>query len=81
MWKYVESILHGMKLRQSYLQDGFLRMMHYEWWPYNGQMYMFFFAFGQCRHVKSSMMSDFQLVAIYWTATIFILHCICIVFL
>ena len=40
-----------------------------------------FFAFGQCGHVNSTMMSDFQLVAIYWTATIFILHCICIAFL
>ena len=28
--------------RQSYLQDDFLRMVHYEWWPYNGQMYMIF---------------------------------------
>ena len=36
------SILHGVKLRKSWLQDGFLRMVHYEWWHYNGQMYMIF---------------------------------------
>ena len=28
-------LLHGMKLRKSYLQDGCLRMVQYEWWPYN----------------------------------------------
>ena len=31
----MESILHGMRLRQSHLQDGFRRMVQYEWWPYN----------------------------------------------
>ena len=37
-----------------------------------------FFAFGQCRHVNSSMMSDFQLVAIgqlqYLFCTVFALY-------
>ena len=35
LWKYVEFILHGMKLRESCLRDGCLRMVRYEWWPYN----------------------------------------------
>ena len=30
----MEFILHGMKLRKSYLQDDGLRMVQYEWWPY-----------------------------------------------
>ena len=77
----MEFLLHGMKLRKSYLQDGCLRMVQCEWWPYNVADVYDFFAFGQCGHVNSTMMSDLQLVAIYWTATIFILHCICIVFL
>ena len=32
MWEF---ILQGMKLRKSYLQDDGLRMVQYEWWPYN----------------------------------------------
>ena len=39
----------------------------------------FSFAFGQCKHANSNM--TMVQVAIYSTATIFYLHCICIVFL
>ena len=31
----MEFILHGMKLRKSYLQDDGLRMVQDERWPYN----------------------------------------------
>ena len=51
-----------MKLRKSYLQDDGLRMVQYEWWPYNVAD-VCDFAFGQCEHVNSSMMSDLQW---YW---------------
>ena len=31
----MEFILHGMKLRQSCVQDDCLQMVQDEWWPYN----------------------------------------------
>ena len=31
----MEFILHGMKLRQSCVQDDCLQVVQDEWWPYN----------------------------------------------
>ena len=48
MWKYMEFFLHGMKLRKSCLQNGFLR-----YWCNECGMdmwhYVYDFAFGQVR--------------------------------
>ena len=73
-----------MKLRQSYVQDRCLQLVQYgkmcgglTMW----QMYVISFAFGQCKHVNSTM--TMVQVAIYSTATIFYfalyLHCISLV--
>ena len=45
------------------------------------QMHVIFFAFGQCEHVNSSMMSDYNGIDGYLQLQYSILHCICIVFL
>ena len=71
-WWHDEFILHAMKLRQSYVQDRCLRLVQcgkmcggLTMW----QMYVIPFAFGQCKHVNSTM--TMVQVAIYSTATIF----------
>ena len=73
-----------MKLRQSYVQDRCLRLVQCGKMCDGftmGQMYVISFAFGQCKHVNSTM--TMVQVAIYSTATIFYfalyLHCISLV--
>ena len=63
------------------------KMMVFEWCSMSGgltmwQMYMIFciWSMRACEFINDEWLTV-VLVAIYWTATIFILHCICIVFL